>query len=457
MLAALSALGVAGLVAGFYVWSVRDLKVQWRKAAADAGLEDVAASVPFGARLFLGGHRGTLDVRVSGSPASRWNAILDITVEGLRALPPTLALYTRSMSGFVDSFYQYADYQLGDPAFDETFLVLGRPEVTLGVLDKDLRADLCALASRGGVKVEKGRITLRLRPAPTRRREAAGHLQAVLSVAQSLSRPAQLPATLEARFEEEPMASVRLQQVRTLARSYQHDPRARATLVRACSDPSDQVRIQAARALGEEGQETLLEIAERPGLSEPVAVRAIEALGASLPAQRGLVLLDHSLRAGRRVVARALLVGLGRRGGTEVVRRIATVLAVEHAEMATAAAEALGLAGGADAEAALVAALERSEEAVRRAAALALGKAGTARAIPLLQAAAKERPAEWWFRRDVQTAVAAIQARLLHADRGQLSLAEPEGGDLSLALDGPGSGHVSEVASTGDEGDSPPK
>jgi len=253
------------------------------------------------------------------------------------------------------------------------------------------------------------------------------------------------------------MASVRLQQVRTLARSYQHDPRARATLSRACSDPSDQVRIQAAKALADEGQETLLEIAERPGVSEPVAVRALEALGASLPAQRGLALLDHSLRAGRRVVARAVLADLGRRRGPEVVPRIATVLAVEHAEMATAAAEALGLAGGADAEEALVAALRRSEEAVRRAAALALGKAGTASAIPFLQAAAKERPAEWWFQRDVQTAVAAIQARLLHADRGQLSLAEPAGGDLSLALDGPGAGHVSETAEIADEEDVQPK
>ena len=190
-----------------------------------------------------------------------------------------------------------------------------------------------------------------------------------------------------------------------LAREFPQHPATRATLLAARDDASEEVRLRAAMALGEEGRETLLDLVGRAGSDDACAARAVEALGEHLPAEAAEASLRRALGgAGRPLTAQACLLALGRRARPET-------------------------------EGLLLEALRREDPAVSVAAARALGQSGTVAAVvPLRQAA--ERGGD--LQRAARQAVAGIQARLAGAEPGQLSLAGGEAGALSLADGEPG-------------------
>jgi hypothetical protein len=227
-------------------------------------------------------------------------------------------------------------------------------------------------------------------------------LRSVLDAARTLVVGPDLPARIAANIEREPVDGVRLKALATLAREFPGHSATRERLKAALQDRSDEVRLRAATALGDEGRDTLLEILTRAADDSCVA-RAVGALGEHLPAERAESTLRRALGAG--------------------TRRETALACLEH----------LRTRGRSDAEGLVVEALRSSDDAIVEAAARTLGQIGTVAAVtPLLEASGSGGRAA------CRQAIAEIQSRLPGAGAGQLSIASGEAGALSLAEGDPG-------------------
>ncbi len=216
-----------------------------------------------------------------------------------------------------------------------------------------------------------------------------------------------MAARIASNLRAEPEAGARLRGVLMLSREFPRHAATREALLAAREDASEEVRLRAGMALGEEGRGTLVDLVARAGTDDSCAARAIAALGDRLPAEQAEAALRRALgEAGRPQTAQACLEALGRLGRPE------------HERL-------------------LLEALRSDDLPVSIAAARALGRAGTVAAVPpLREATSPGVPGE--LRSAARQAIAEIQARLTGAEPGQLSLAGGEAGALSLADGEPG-------------------
>jgi HEAT repeat protein len=259
-------------------------------------------------------------------------------------------------------------------------------------------------------------------------------LRTLIEIGNRLVRPDDLVATIAANTRREGVPAVRLANLQMLSREYPAHDAAREALRAALGDESLEVRLHAARALGPEGRDTLLEIAGRGDAPDALVARAITTLGGDFPVPRAIETLQLSLDSGRTDVARACVERLARPDtGSSEVEMISRVLANSDKDLAMAAARALGAHVNKAAERALVAALTHDSADVRVAAADSLGRGGTPLAVVPLREAASAHPFDGALRRAARHAIALIQERVSGASPAQLSLAADAGGQLSLA------------------------
>ena len=108
-------------------------------------------------------------------------------------------------------------------------------------------------------------------------------LAGVLDVARGLVAPKDVAGRIAENVGREPEAGARLRGLLALAREFPGHPATRPALLAAREDASEEVRLRAAMALGDEGRETLVGLVTRAGTDDSCAARAISALGASLP------------------------------------------------------------------------------------------------------------------------------------------------------------------------------
>jgi HEAT repeat protein len=271
----------------------------------------------------------------------------------------------------------------------------------------------------------------------------------MIDVAQRLERPPSLVKRIMENTRAETEWRVRLGNLLLLANAHPRHPSTLEALEHGCQDERQAVQLACALALGvEKAHATLLEIATSEWADDADAARATAALGSRLPQGTAFTILAHSLRTRRHETARASIDVLGHRGGPEVVAPLAKVLALEQGELAVAAAQALGASRVAAAEVPLLQALRGGDAERRVAAAVALGKIGTASAVLPLKEAAERSGNDAALRKAAREAIAEIQSRLGGASPGQLSLAEGDAGQLSLADEDP-HGRVS-IAEPGD-------
>src|SRR6185436_6156063 len=174
---------------------------------------------------------------------------------------------------------------------------------------------------------------------------------------------------------------VRLQNLLCLIRELPEAPETLEALRTACSDPSPEVRLQAAKGRGAEGRDLLLDLAESQ-VDDAVSAEAVSALDRELPFERTKAILDHALDGSRPKTARACLEALGRSGDAAAV------------------------------ELPLILALQREEADLRLAAANALGRAGSVAAVLPLQEAAERSPRDKELNQATREAIAEIQSRL---------------------------------------------
>jgi HEAT repeat protein len=322
----------------------------------------------------------------------------------------------------------------GDDAFDDHVTVRGSEREARSILDAPTRRVIRDAVGSYDLELRGGLVRAFV-PVRSDRAEAAVAIRLLVDAAGRLRRKRARRDALAHNAREDTVAAVRAENVRVLAAAYPSDDVTAATLRAACDDPSVEVRVRAAAALGEAGRATLMEVAEEEQAEDVSRAQAIFALGAHLPFDRGQALLKQALRTRQIETALACLAAIGRSRDLEGVATVVKVMALEKGDVAAAAARTLGALRTTEAEAALIGALSRDEDTLRLAAAGSLGRVGTARAVLPLTEAESAHAGDQALRRAARQAVAEIQSRLPGASPGQLSLASGESGALSLAND----------------------
>ncbi len=364
---------------------------------------------------------GPLQVWISGSTHDKGGIKLVVAIAG----PP--GFYMLKIRRERPMTWRPREIEMGDDSFDKRFLIDGPMRLVFMLLNAEVRRLLSEADAMGTLEISGGE--LRVETVDRRLREI---LPLLLDIGRRFVQRPDAVQRLGENATQDPEVGVRLKNLLLLIGELPGEPGAREVLRAACSDPSLEVRLRAARELGAEGRGILMELAENPE-DDAVSAQAVSVLGRELPFERTKSILVHSLRRRRSQTARACLESLGHSGAAaEAVGVLSKVMAREKGELATTAAQALGTAGNPAAEPSLIHALQRQQKDLRVAAANALGRAGSPAAVlPLKEAAESFYDPE--LSQAVRQAIAEIQSRLPGASPGQLSLAGPEVGQLSIA------------------------
>jgi hypothetical protein len=418
------AAGVLGLIgAGAYAISRSNHHARvraWRDAALACGVRNVEPTHIVGFPQQVSGRKNGLEVRIGtytrGKQTGTW-----IAVSPLAAVTPLgLCRETLGVSIMKGLLGSRKEIELGDDFFDRQFLIEGPAPLALAVLDAATRQQvwrtmggtIALPGARGGSLTCEARLsagTLRLEMLETWGVRLAEHLppllEAALALAANLVGPRDVPSQLAHNALRDPLWSVRLTNLKTMAREYPRHPETAPMLGAAMADASEEVRLSAAMALGGEGDATLLDLAFGAAPDE-IAARALVALADRLPVDRVVRALGEAIDSGRLETVWACLEIIGRHApGTELT----------------------------SAEPYLIRATGHAQERLRVAAARALGRVGTTRSVLPLQEAGEHFGGE--MRSASRQAVAEIQARAAGAAPGQISLAAEQGGALTLARD----------------------
>jgi HEAT repeat protein len=388
--------------------------------AASCGLKVVKVSSSGAIRLKVEARAGPVKVRIEDSRAQRYGLWIAITFPG----PPGFSGVRMRREVFKPPGAR--EIEVGDELFDSRFFVEGPSRLLTVLLDAETRALLLSVNLEGELEISGSEIRLE-----THDKRLPDLLPLLLDITRRFTDGVDVAQRLAENARQDPEAGVRLRNLLVLAREHPGEPGTIETLRAACSDPSPQMRLRAAMALGSEGRDLLVELAESTE-DDAISAQAVVAVGRELPFEHTRGILDHALRRRRLQTARSCLEALGHGGDAAAVDVLEKVLAIEKGELAAAAARALGATGSPAAEPPLLLALHSEKMDIRLAAATALGRAGSAAAVlPLKDAAESARDNE--LRRAIRQAIAEIQSRLEGASPGQLSLAEAEAGQLSLA------------------------
>lgn len=373
----------------------------------------------------LTGRYGPLGVRVRGDMGFASNSTR-LVVSGLW---PDLALAKAGGFGWEWQKGTTPSLELGDPKLDG-WITLKAPALGgRSLFDAVTRAQVReVLGLEAAVRVEAGELTAEFRePVGGRSPLDEPVLSAVLDLARRLRAPESPLSRLAQISHADPLPAVRERALRTLQELEPWPPETTQALRVALRDASPALRLQAARALGAEGDGTLLALTDGFAVEDALAAEALAALGERCTVGQARAILDRSVVTSRAASATAALAVVAR-GGASQVATIADVLARASEPIQAAAASALGTVASASATAPLRDALRAPSVTVASAAARALGSFATAAAVPALRDAEK-RGGE--VGRAARTAVAEIQSRLTGASPGQVSLAGG-GGQVSV-------------------------
>jgi hypothetical protein len=234
-----------------------------------------------------------------------------------------------------------------------------------------------------------------------------GALQGALDAALCLTATDDPARAAAVNLRQERSSALRAFILRTLAEEAPDHPATAAAVREALTDVAPAIRLEAALASGAEGRPVLRALTASGDTNETTLARAIAALGAELPTDELLALLERTIARRRIRAAIACLELLGTRGPAVAD---ALVRALRSPDPGVVIAAAQALAGHADTREAVM--------ALREAEALGRGD-------PDLQEA-------------VRHAVAAIRLRLGDASTGQLSVSEADAGAVALVEDGRG-------------------
>ena len=405
----------------------------WRQAAEECLLADLHVTKSFFGSAALEGRSGKLIVRLE-----RYNDGTRFVIEGLAPGQDLTLRLARADA-----------LQLGDEAFDVMIHTEGNATLAQAIFNAETRLRVRQLLTVGDrIVVSGARLQVDV-PLPRERdpwseggykvlehdavERLGTTLGRALAFAQRLARHDVVPRLVQnARLD--PDVGVRHRNLLTLIRAYAERPEAREVLLAACDDENPQIRLEAARALGDDGIDTLLDLASCKWGDDSAAASAIVALGTRLPREHVQSTLGEALRSRHVETSRACLKVLGYHGGAEALETLTKVMLVEKRVLALEACRALGTMDR-SAERPLVEALQGDVSELRLAAANALGHVGTVEAVVPLKEAEAEYRDDRELRVATRQAIAEIQSRLSGASPGQLSLTGDDAGRVSLVED----------------------
>lgn len=418
MMEAAFALVIGGAALGFAIVARRHRLQTWQEAAGVCGLEVLETSSFLGLRLRAGAESSEVRIESSGNKGRLTRIVVPVPgppeFRDLRICPEPLFKLGREI-------------EIGAAQFDSEFFIDGPAKLAFALLDAKTRRLLLEVKSKYGLEITSGQIQTVLSDDD----KVLAVLPLLLEILERLAPPIEIPRRLAENARLDPEPDVRLQNLLLLIRELPGDPETVGALREACLDPVPEIRLRAARELGEEGRGVLLDLAESL-LNDAVSAEAISALGGALPYERVNAILDRALSRRRVLTARVCVEAIGRSGDPAAVEVLGRVLEQEHGYLAPDAARALGATGSPAAEPALIAVLQRDDENLRVAAANALARVGSVAAVlPLRELADRFLLGE--TRKAAREAIAEIQSRIQGASPGQLSLAGTEAGQLSLA------------------------
>jgi hypothetical protein len=341
----------------------------------------------------------------------------------------------------------------GDPDFDSAAVVRGGEANIRAVLDHETRNALGSMLS-GQLRFESAGGTEML-PTVARVRDGVlrvsvardardlfanvkhpdippGAIRPIVDVADRLAKPADMAQRIADNTPAEPTAAVRIGNLRILGSDFPEHPATRPALVAALDDPADEVRLEAATALGDDGARTLLKIAVGRASREVPAAKAISLLGGRFSARHARWALRRAIATRRPLVVNACLERLVTNDDERSIASVAAALSSQDDTVARAASRALDRAVSLGLEDTLIAALEHRLADVQVAAVNTLGRIGSVRAVAPLGDWANRHALDRWVRGDARRAIAQIQSRLPGASPGQLSIAGAQAGQVSL-------------------------
>jgi hypothetical protein len=392
----------------------------WQDAVESCGLQVLEASSAFSPELRAWEGKGAMEVRIETFGDKGQSTRIVVEVPG----PPDFQSVTIRPES---TFKLTREIEIGDGYLDSLFFIQGPAQLVFALLDAETRRLLGDVHVKSQLEISSGKI----QAVVTKDAKVPEVLPLLLEVRKRFSPTLEIPRRLAENANQDPEPGVRLQNLLLLIRELPNDPGTPEVLRKACSDPSPEIRLRAAKALGAEARGILLELAE--GLKEDaVSAEAVSTLDRQLPFERATAILDSALSLRHLQTARVCLEAIGRSGAAAAVDLLSKVLEKESGELAPAAAQALGRTGSPAAEPSLIVALQRDQADLRVAAANALGRVGSVAAVlPLKEMADRFLLGE--VRKAARQAIAEIQSRVQGASPGQLSLAGAEAGQLSLA------------------------
>jgi len=381
--------------------------------------------------LTLQGRAEPLEVWITGSLRSKSGTQIVVMIPG----PPGFSEV--SIRRESQTPWKTCKIEVGSEAFDKTFFVEGPLGLVLALLDAETRGLLIsandATATAGSrLELVGGELLVE-----TVDSQLPLILPLLLGIGQRFAQPENVERRLAQNATRDPEAGIRLKNLSCLIHEHPRDRGTLRVLRAACSDPSPEVRLRAGRALGAQGRDVLLELAENPE-DDAASAQAVSILGHELSFEHTRAILDKARGLRRIQTARICLEAFGRSGDAAAVDALTHVMEEEEGELAAAAARALEATGSPAAEGPLILALQREQMDLRMAAANALARVGSVAAVLPLEEAAVRFWLDFELGRATQQAIAEIHSRLPGASPGQLSLAAAEMGQLSLAQDGAG-------------------
>lgn len=243
-----------------------------------------------------------------------------------------------------------------------------------------------------------------------------------------------------AAYPTEQRATVRRELLAFFLERARDNPRTTELLRKGLLDASPDIRLIAARNLGEEGFDTVIKVATTRFASEGTRIDALHYLGEGADAARfrealALCARDEATRVRRYAVRRLL-----EDPTADLVETLARVAKGADREAAEDLAELLGALPAELSQPALLVLLANRSGEVKRAAARSLGQVGTVAAVPALLALAKPIILDGSLRDLAHDAILRIQYRIQNGEAGGLALVEAgeQAGGLSVPEDEPG-------------------
>jgi hypothetical protein len=334
--------------------------------------------------------------------------------------PPTISLHADANTG---------DVGFGDPALYAAF-VDGRLEEALREGDK-LAFTECCMIVESPFASREGRVPSLV--------DGLAHAARRLIDATSDGRP-NIAKMLLQNVTSDESSAVRARSIDSILARVEDDDEVReSAIASALEDDAQEVRLAAARHLGERGFAVAEAIARDEEAADGLRQRALRFLMRRFEAERVVPILRDALESDNERVVQLAVRRLGELAHVDAIPWLADLAERATAETAVAIATALGAIGDPSGELALIGLYEKHFDEVKIAAADALGTTGTAAAVSHLLPAAESTRVPTELRVPASNAVKLIQSRL-GGKSGSLSVieAKKETGHVSIAAGGRG-------------------